>query len=400
MRKLSDTQVGIIFTAVIVLILALTGVYFYQSSKVDVVKDVIESDKILRTLLVVEDDDNKNLFTTVLLYDPETKKAASISIPPETGAIWESLQRTDSLDCVYNEKGIEVYNQEITKLLGIAIPFTVQIKLQEFIKLSDLLGGMRVFIPSPIDYVEEESEKRFLLPSGAVNLDGDKVALYLTYHIEDETSEDILDRYQNIIVAFLTALHDKNFVIFDGKNYERFDSCFETNLSKNDEKSFFQNLSEVDAESIIRQTITGSPRTVEDKKLLFPYENGERIKQAIKQTTSMIVASDGTFSSHQYVLEIQNGTTKQGIASRTAKKYKDSSYDVLASVNADRNDYEKTVVIDHIGNETAAKNVGDLIHCTNIQRAEASVSTDSKKASVDFTIILGQDFNGDYVINK
>ena len=69
-------------------------------------------------------------------------------------------------------------------------------------------------------------------------------------------------------------------------------------------------------------------------------------------------------------------------------------------MNADRNDYEKTVIIDHIGNETAAKNVGELIHCTNIIQADASNTESTKKAVVDFTIILGADYNGDYVINK
>lgn len=400
MEKLSDKQKGIIFLTVIFAIIAGAVIYFVHSLKTDTVRDILEQDKLLRMLLVVEDDENKELFSTVLLYDPETKKAASISIPTNVGAIWEPLGRTDGIESVYNEKGMVVYKQEVSKLLGIQIPFTVTIKLQDFVRLSDMLGGMRVFIPSPIDYFSEAENKRYLLPSGAVNLDGDKVAVYMTYRVEEESEENILDRYQNVVVAFLTGIHDKSFIMFKNDNYKRFLSCINSNLSEIDERSLFKILSEIDAESIIRQTVTGSPRTVEDKKLLFPYENGERIKSSVKSTTSMIVATDGTISSHQYVLEIQNGTTKQGIASRTAKKYKDSSYDVLASVNADRNDYEKTVIIDHIGNETAAKNVGELIHCTNIIQADASNTESTKKAVVDFTIILGADYNGDYVINK
>ena len=59
------------------------------------------------------------------------------------------------------------------------------------------------------------------------------------------------------------------------------------------------------------------------------------------------------------------------------------------------------MIIDHIGNESAAQNVGDLIHCTNIRQAEDEPSDSASSTSstqVDFTIILGKDFNGRYVI--
>ena len=89
----------------------------------------------------------------------------------------------------------------------------------------------------------------------------------------------------------------------------------------------------------------------------------------------------------------------QGLAKRTSSLYQDASYNVLSTTNADRNDYAETVIIDHIGNESAARNVGDLIHCTNIRQATDEDSSGSTSESqVDFTIILGKDFNGRYVI--
>ena len=62
--------------------------------------------------------------------------------------------------------------------------------------------------------------------------------------------------------------------------------------------------------------------------------------------------------------------------------------------NADTQDYEKTVIINHIGNEEVAKNLGDFIHCTNIVDEDLNPDTD---ANVDFTLILGRDFDGRYV---
>lgn len=72
---------------------------------------------------------------------------------------------------------------------------------------------------------------------------------------------------------------------------------------------------------------------------------------------------------------------------------------MLPADNADTT-YEETVVIDHIGNEAAAKNVGALIRCSNIRtltEEEAAEEAGSSTASVDFTVILGMDFNGEVV---
>lgn len=400
MSKLRDEQKGIIFLSMIMVIIIAVSVFFAFSLKTDTVNDILEDEKLVRLLLVVEDDDRKALFSTVIIYDHHTHKAASYNLPGYTGTIFQSLGRTDSLENVYNEKGIVVYKQEVETLLGIRIPFTTVIKMDDFIHLSDMLGGMRVFISSPIDQMSPDGE-RWLLPSGAVNLDGDKISTYLKYRVEDEEESDILDRYQNVTVAFLSGLHDNSFILFKGKNFKKFGACLDSNLADEDEKSLYKLLSDVDPESIIRQTITGSIRTVEGRDLLLPLNNGDFIKTAVQQTTNMLTATDGNAAGHVYTLRILNGTNIQGLARKTTKTYSDSSYNVLPADNASE-EYENTVVIDHIGNEAAAKNIGKLIKCTNIKTLteEEEAEFNTSAASVDFTIVLGKDFNGEVVINR
>ena len=48
---------------------------------------------------------------------------------------------------------------EVEKLLGMTIPYYAILSLDSFIKISDYLGGMRVFISEPVDYVSEEGEQ-------------------------------------------------------------------------------------------------------------------------------------------------------------------------------------------------------------------------------------------------
>ena len=217
MRKLRDEQKGGIFLGIIALIIIAVVLFFMYSLKTDRVREIVEDEKTIKMIMLVEDDDGDEVFSTLVFYDPETTKCASYNIPAYTGSIFESLGRTDSLAAVYKNKGIDVYKKEVEKMTGITIPFSIVIKMEDFVKITDMMGGMRVFISSPIDCISEEGE-RWLLPSGAVNLDGDKISVYLRYRTEDETDDDILDRYQNVVVAFLTNLHDNRFKIFDTNN--------------------------------------------------------------------------------------------------------------------------------------------------------------------------------------
>lgn len=398
-----DEQKGAFFLIIIFLIIVTVSVILAVSVRTDAVADKISGDQIIRLLLVVDggnEDERDAIFSNVLVYYPVSKKAISVNIPGNTGAIYQSIGRVDRIDDVYKEKGIDVYRKEIEKFLGSTIPFSLVIKIDDFIRMTDMLGGLRVFIPAPVDVVSEDGE-RYLLPSGAVNLDGDKIYMYMKYHLEDETDSDVQERYQNIATAFFMALHEKNSVIC-GKRavFQNFRGIFRMNLSDfNDVYRLFSFIADMDSESIGLQTVTGKIRIVDGQQLLFPLNNGEFIKESVRQSTNMLISNSGTQASRIYVLEIKNGTTVQGLAHNTAILFQNASYDVLSAVNADSNDYENTVIIDHIGNREMAELVGEFIHCTNIVESPADLSAaeDTSSANVDFTIILGKDFDGRYV---
>lgn len=394
MRKIKNEQKGLLFIISIIIVAVLLTIYFTISLQSDAVEDYLKENSLLKTLFIVEDEDKSVLFSNVLVYNSDSQKGALINIPGYTGAIYRTLGRTDRIDAVYQEIDVESYKTEIESMLGIKIPFYAIISFNDFIKLSDYLGGIRVFVSEPIDIVSETGE-RYLLPSGSINLDGDKIMSYLHYRVEDETESDVQDRYQNVMQSFFTRLHEKKYEIFIKKNYKVYQTCIQSNLDDDDEKTLLNLISQMDAESSIRQTITGSLRNVGNQQLLMPDNNGEFIKEAVRQTTNLLATTEDGMSGRVYVLEIQNGTTIQGLARNTALLYQRAAYDVLSPVNADRNDYAQTVIVDHIGNKEVANLIGEFIHCTNIVD-EGEVY--SSGANVDFTIILGQDFNGRYVI--
>ena len=401
-KHLRDEQKGFIFLLLIFVIIVGVSVYMYALLQKDSVIEELENDEVLRMLFVIEDENKEILLTNVLVYYPVLKKAAIVNIPNHVGAIYDSIGRVDRIDAVYEEKGIMTYKQEIEKLIGYKISFYTILSERNFSKITDMLGGLRVFIPAPIDVLTETGD-RCLLPSGAVNLDGDKIYSYLNLNIPDEPYLDVQDRLQNITNAFFSSFHEKKSIIFKkNRIFYKYYDLMNVNLDKKNALKLYDLISDMNSESIIRQTVTGPSRVVDGQLLLFPLNNGEFIKEAVRQTTNLLVSSGEILASRIYVLEIQNGTSVQGLAHNTSILFQNASYDVLSAINADRSDYEETIVIDHIGNKEMAKMVGDFIRCSNIQeeKIDDSLVVDEDVAKVDFTIILGKDFDGRYVRPK
>ncbi len=379
-----------IFITLIVLIFSIMTYTVFFALKVNVVEEVLKNDQIIKLLLVIEDA-GEPISTTILTYYPVSRRGAVIDILGNTGGIFQSLGRVDRIDSVYKEHGIEVYREEIETLVDMTIPFSLEISLEDFAVITDLFGGLNISVLSPIDDVIEGVY--YLLPSGQIRIDGDKIVTYLTYDNEDKADKQF--RSQNTVVAFYKALNENQNEMFNTSVFPYYEKRIRSNIGSDDLSNLLQTISQIDAERLFPQVITGSERLVDGETLLFPQNDGQLIKEVLKQTVSALI-TDTTFS-RVYALEIQNGTNIQGLAGNTASLLRSTGYDVASVINAEHSDHTETYIIDHIGNEEVARALGDFILCTNIIRDEIATGTEYTNRLVDFTLVLGTDFDGRYV---
>ena len=100
------------------------------------------------------------------------------------------------------------------------------------------------------------------------------------------------------------------------------------------------------------------------------------MKDVVKQKIRMLINQDPNTNHRVYVLEILNGTYKQGLARNASILLENAGYNILQVGNGDRMDYEHTVIIDHIGNSEAAAALGDFITCYNIITDSEGLSSD------------------------
>ncbi len=387
---------GMIFLVLIIAIFLALIVSFYVYLRADSVKDKFKTDPIIKALILIEDGPNV-VFTDVFLAYAESGKGALITIPENTGAIYESLGRVDRIDAVFKEKGIDAYRREIEKLLDLELSYTIEIQLQDFERLADLLGGLGVFIPQQVDERGPNGEI-WLLPSGAVRLFGSKVTTYMTYSLDTEEEDSVQERRQSMLVALLAALRKNRNIIFQRENFKHFASCFASNLNQKDFAELLELVTRIDYERVTQLEVTGLNQSVDGNVLLYPFRNGDFIKEVTRRTVSSIIQASGAAGDRTYVLEIQNGTKVQGLARNTQILLQGAGFEVLNVSNAPSNEYEQTEIVDLIGNRDAAKSLGDFIRCSKITEARVAAEGENVETpNFDFILILGRDFDGRYV---
>lgn len=382
-----------ILLLLIFFIMAAFLVYLFLTMKIDDFKEMVHNKKLISILIVIEDEEQeKPELTEVFYYHPRTKKGALLNIPQETGALIQSLNRVDRIASLYNHLAPEAYLKEIEKLTGIAPDFYLFFTKKELVSLVDFVEGIDIFLANPIDWTNQE--ERVLIPSGSVNLDGDKTRDFLHYKVNGESVEDKVKREHEVIQALLVQMSRKYNSLFEDGFIKYIFPGIMTPFDEKSFRSFLAELSFLEKDRIVLQQVLGTRRLVDSKILYFPHYEGKLLKETVKQMEESLSSFDIRKDEELVVsIEIQNGTSRNGLAGRTAQIFKGYGYDIASVKNADSKDYDNTVILDKKGDPGAAQRVANLINCHKIH----SSIDKNRDETIDIIVILGKDFDGRYV---
>jgi anionic cell wall polymer biosynthesis LytR-Cps2A-Psr (LCP) family protein len=332
---------------------------------------------------------DKPLFNEVVLYNPQTRKTAFIDVPPETGSLLTSLSRVDALSALY-KADMREYLAKISQLTGLTVSFYVVMTAEQFEHHIDLLSGVELFVPTAIE--ESKTDPMTLIPSGNLQLDGSKAHDYLLHQDDGEEMSDRSARYQKIVQALLRGWGENEAYLANDDVFPLFFSNMRTNLEDTGLKTFLKVSAGADWERVVFQRVLGTERLVDGKKLLFPHYNGNLLLETVRQVVEGLANKDADqLINGTLTIEILNGTTRAGLASRTKDLFHNFGYEIFSSKNAE-NTQAETTIIDRTGNPDQAQKLADLIRCTKIV-----TQTDAPAGSAMITIILGKDFDGRYV---
>jgi len=389
MKRLSIDRSSIL----LLVILAFLGgmvVFLAMSLRSDAVDLAMKSDRILNLAVIIEREGSPSS-TQLFLFYPANGRGALLDVPGETGLIIKSLNRVDRIDVLYDRRRPKAYIGEIAELLGAELPYWIVFDEKGLEGAVDLMEGIESFMPAPVDL---SGPPRALLPSGAVVLDGAKAAQFAFYRDPEEGEADAAARRQKVFQSIVRRMGEKAAWITRPDVFPVFRRYLRTNLSDDSLRRLFPELARLDADRLVLQRVTGVNRNVDGKRLLFPHYDGELVRDIVKQTLNALANSGSSSPADKiFTIEVLNGTPVKGLAKRAAEIYQSFGYDVVSVGNADREDYERTSVLDRYSNPEATRNIAGVIRCAN---TGAQAASPGGEATADFTIVLGKDFNGRY----
>jgi len=392
--KISKTAASRFLLALIVILLAAGIVVVIYTFRTNPVEDALSNDREINILFVVEDR-KKPVSTFVLMYYPVTRRAAIFDIPGELGLLITRINRVDRIDSIYDSARIGSYENEIEKLLGININFSVIITKENLVSIVDLLEGVEIFIPSAVSH--KDGEELILFPSGMTVLDGDKASVYTTYSLPYEHREIEVFRRQRFFLGFLNRQIQMNERLKNPEMAKLYYSFFRTAMNQRTLMLLFDELVYMDPDRTNVQSVGGNLREVSGQTLIIPHWDGNLVKEIVRQTLTSLTR-EVDMGEMALTVEVLNGTAINGLAGRTAEMLRSFGYDVISIGNAERNDYDTTVIIHRSGEENLIREFAEIIRCTNIRR-EAFTQEDleedfSHEYKADLTLLIGRDFNG------
>ena len=400
--KIDASKFLLVLIALIFILGVFFAVYTFRSNPLD---EALSANRVINVLFIVEDE-RTPVSTYVLMYYPVTKRAAIFDIPGQIGQRIARTNRVDRIDSIYDPSRIGSFQQEIEKLLGLDVNFSIVITKENLVSIVDLLEGVEIFIPSAVSY--REDDKLILFPSGMTVLDGDKASVYATYNLPYEDSDLESFRRQRFFLGLLNRHIQMNERLENPDASKLYLSFFRTSMNKRTLKLLLDEFVYIDIGRTNIQSVGGDLREVSGQMLIIPLWDGNLVKEVVRQTLGALTREVDDFGDRSLTVEVLNGTAITGRASRTAEILRSFGYDVIGVANADRNSYETTVIIHRAGDEKLVKDFGDIIRCTNIRRefeladlTEAEIqsllNSQGTDVKADVTLIIGRDFDGRYV---
>jgi len=387
-RRSRRADRSIYLLILIVVIIVAAGVYAVLQLRVDVVTDALKKKQPLATLFIVSDGTEAQFFE-VFFYNPTTRKGSLFYVPANVGSLITTINKQAAISVLYKRGAPAALQQKIEDLLGVPLQAIVDISMTDLGKMVDLLGGVDVFIPNPVDMVQDGH--RVLLPSGSVTLDGDKARDFITYKDPLESDTDRIGRRQKFLQALLKALGENSAFVQQRGPFRMLRALAHSSLPPRALRSFVAEMGHFDAERMVLQRVLGTTRSVDGTDLLFPHQDGELLKESVKQVMAANASTEAvTTDALAITVEVLNGTKTVGLANRARELFQSYDMEVLAPNNADNDQYQNTVVLDRKGNLDDARKVAAIINCTRVY----SKPDPQADQAVDVTVILGKDFDG------
>lgn len=363
--------------------------------------------------------DGYKLTDSIMLasYNPQTQQASILSIPRDTyvgkkdkNTATSNYLASYKMNAVYrNGTNIEETVQRVSDITGVDIDYYVLIDTDAVIDIVDAIGGVTFNVPIDMNYDDYNQDLHIHLQAGEQLIDGDKAEQLLRFrHNNDMTSypeeygDNDLGRMRTQREFIQETL--KQLVKFENvtKVLDIMDIVFnnvKTDLNISEAKYYIPYIFKFDMSNIKTSTLPGTSEkcnniwiyVINKKETKTIVEelftdividnNSEDVTNSISNNTN----DDNTSTSEKIKVEILNGSRSTANLEELKNKLTKAGYTV--SKTGTTSSTSKTVIINRTRqSKITEEDIQELI-------GTGTINSGSSNSKVDFTIIIGNDYN-------
>jgi len=309
----------------------------------------------------------------VLSISPKTKDTILFSIPRDM-RVMITGKGMDKINHAFAYGGIELLEETVENFMGLSIHYNSIMDFEGFQYVIDALGGVRINVEKDMYYVDQAGSLKINLHSGQQVLDGEKALEYVRFRFDPLGDLGRIQRQQKLVNAVIDQFMNFNSIIKIPNIVANLTEYIDTNMNSNEIISLAKIMKDIDRKRLWVETIQGEPQYIDGVSYLVAdsHEVEKRVQYLID-------------NKHRGLnIEVLNGNQVPGVAHRVANKMKELGFNVVNIDNADRFDYQKTVLIIYSKEVKVDEYLNQFFDDLEVVRRE------QPQSKVDMTIIVGK----------
>lgn len=348
----------------------------------------------------------------VVTIDPVARTAGMLSIPRDLwveipGFEHNRINTAYFLGASYKLPGggPGLAMTTVENFLGVPIDYYAVIYFHAFEDIVDEIGGIDVLVNEEIK-ISPIGRTSYVLGAKAHHLNGSSALAYARARKSEGGDFDRAQRQQQVALAIrdriLGADMVPRLVASAPELYDIAASGLRTNLTFDQMLRLGLLALEIPIENV-QKGIIGPPDMVEFETLPDGAQVLRPLPDQIRLLRDEIFTGTGAIGPSIPVnepneaarleaarLSVLNGAGVEGLATATSQHLQDQGLNVVEIANADRLDYQKSLVIDYTGKPYTTRYLSELLGLSESQ----VLSQPTPDSEVDVTVILGADWPG------
>ncbi len=363
--------------------------------------------------------DGGTLSDTIIIasFQPSKKKVSLLSIPrdlyvPIEKHGWKKINHAYAYgEAQKKGNGAILATNTVSKIFNIPIHYYVNVDFQGFKEIIDHLGGVDIYVERSFKDEKYPDENFGYEPvefkKGWERMNGERALKYArSRHGNNNEASDFAraKRQQKILMALKKKISDYHFWLNPtkiGQLLADLNNHINSNFKTWEIIKLAKELKDVNQNNIIHITLSDGPKgqlyatNLNGAYILLPKGNDftllKSLAKNIFQNNQGKIAGAKIQKPILTNIEVLNGTTISGLASKTAKKLKQNNFKIVGIGNAPEQNYKKTIIYDL----TNKQKINQLKILEKQLSAEIVFHKpkwyQKKNQSSDFLIVLGSD---------